>query len=189
MWSESTCAVGAGSSPTWPPPRSVPGQSRRLVCVPLALVQRSVQSRATSGFSLWSHCPISFPVHFSAHFRLAMLGVVFAGPFRVLRTRRRLRSLFWTTVHAFWMTFPIPELSIRAWYLAMRPLSQRSIGGTYASTLSLRVDVALNAPRTTRKPLFCSACSLAARPFGFLLALVGWCYASALYAIAGRTTA
>ena len=87
------------------------------------------------------------------------------------------------------MTFPIPELSIRAWYLAMRPLSQRSIGGTYASTSSLRVDVALNAPRTTRKPLFCSACSLAARPFGFLLALVGWCYASALYAIAGRTTA
>ena len=172
MWSKSTCAVGAGSCPTWPPPRS-PGQSRQLSCVPLALVQRSVQSCTTSGFSLWSYCPIGFPVHFLVHSWLATLGVAFSDLFRVLRICKQLRSLFRIATHAFWITFPIPELSICAWYLAIRPLSQRSIGGMYASVLSLRVDVALNAPRTACKPLFCSACSLTARPFGFLPTLVG----------------
>ena len=189
LWSKSTCAVGAGSCPTQPPPRSAPGQSRQLSCVPHALIQRSVQSRATSNFSLWSHCPISFLIYFLVHSRLAMLSVVFAGLFRVLRTRKRLRSLFQTAMHVFQITFLIPELSIQAWYLAMRLLSQRFISGTYASVSSLCVDVALNTPRTARKPLFCSACSLTARPFGFLLTLVSQCYAGALYTIASQTTA
>ena len=64
------------------------------------------------------------------------------------------------------MSSLIPELSSLAWYLASQLFSQRSIKGMYASVSSFLVGVALNAPRTVRKPWFCTVCSCFAKPFG-----------------------